>query len=1141
MVMLYGSQKAVCATKVGDLWYSLDGGIHVACVVAGDYTGLKDVVIPSKIAADGVEYHVTEIAARAFAETSTLTSVEIPGSIELISAYAFSKCPELKTVRIKNGVKGIGNFAFQDCEKLEVLELPTTSLRNIYEASFINCNSLVNLNLPEGLEGIGVRAFQVCKSLKEVRLPDSVTNLQLGAFEYCDSLKKVTLGKNTSYIGESVFRHDFSLEEITFQCKISTNRAYAFDRTGNIKRINISSLSDWLNSEFSGNNPMGANKADLYCNGKKVTDLVIPEDITSIMGYAFYNCTSLKNIRIPKHVSQIPDFSAFGGTKLNSFIIDDSPEPISVGSTFINMEADSIYIGRKMNITEQINPVVKTVAFGDELDEIYATLFQNCSQLQKIDLNKVRKVGTKGFYGCGNLRELNLRNVSEIEAQAFDRCNYLHTIKIETSTPPIVDASSFSQSTFKTAQLIVPIGAKNTYAKAEVWKNFTRIVETGTNWVEKEVTLSTSGSLMNKISMSDIERIGKLKVSGDINGTDILLINKMVNMYSLDLSDTNIRSGGMPYYEDDKSSMVTEDDVLNRYWAYGLGFVKELKLPKTIKRLGDYACENLIFVESLTLPSAVSAIGTRVFNGMNSLKELILEDGDEILSGGYDNYLSIENLYLGRTISTSYPRIGGNLKTLTVSPNVASIPLHLFGSGTTSNIPALERIDISDLEAWCRIGMSTHGSNPLWSGAKMYLNGELMETLEFPSTLDNVKPYSFAGYKWLKEASIPSSVKTINEEAFNTCSNLKHISIPNSVNVIKGGVFANSGLSSIELPYSIESIERYTFHNCASLSAISIPASVKKIGENAFVDCKKLKKVTVANHIPPTMNEKSFDDAAFTNIPLYIPKESSFIYYLHPFWSKFMTREELPGGYFSENPVKFSVDETNGNEAIITPSTDATGDIVIPENVEVEGKTYTVTSITPEAFKDNTTITSIVIPETVKYIGYDAFNGCSNLKELTIGNPNTSRSFRLPARDDNEETEPIVIGENAFASCSKLGSVKCDLPVPPRAPENAFPAEVYANAVLEVPSISFDDYRNSEYCWSKFVNATSGIEDIMTDRNDTLSVVDGEVVAADSEEWFEVYNISGVKVCEGRGRSSSRLERGIYIVRIAGKSVKVII
>lgn len=181
-----------------------------------------------------------------------------------------------------------------------------------------------------------------------------------------------------------------------------------------------------------------------------------------------------------------------------------------------------------------------------------------------------------------------------------------------------------------------------------------------------------------------------------------------------------------------------------------------------------------------------------------------------------------------------------------------------------------------------------------------------------------------------------------------------------------------------------------------------------------------------------------------------------------------------------------------------------------------------------------------MIPETVKYIGYDAFNGCSNLKELTIGNPNTSRSFRLPARDDNEETEPIVIGENAFASCSKLGSVKCDLPVPPRAPENAFPAEVYANAVLEVPSISFDDYRNSEYCWSKFVNATSGIEDIMTDRNDTLSVVDGEVVAADSEEWFEVYNISGVKVCEGRGRSS-RLERGIYIVRIAGKSVKVII
>lgn len=87
-----------------------------------------------------------------------------------------------------------------------------------------------------------------------------------------------------------------------------------------------------------------------------------------------------------------------------------------------------------------------------------------------------------------------------------------------------------------------------------------------------------------------------------------------------------------------------------------------------------------------------------------------------------------------------------------------------------------------------------------------------------------------------------------------------------------------------------------------------------------------------------------------------------------------------------------------------------------------------------------------------------------------------------------------------------------------------------ANGILDV--VDFELARNED---------SSGISDVIDDDNHGLfSVVDGEVVAADSEEWFEVYNISGMKVCEGRGRSS-RLERGIYIVRIAGKSVKVII
>ena len=86
-------------------------------------------------------------------------------------------------------------------------------------------------------------------------------------------------------------------------------------------------------------------------------------------------------------------------------------------------------------------------------------------------------------------------------------------------------------------------------------------------------------------------------------------------------------------------------------------------------------------------------------------------------------------------------------------------------------------------------------------------------------------------------------------------------------------------------------------------------------------------------------------------------------------------------------------------------SNEYSGDVVIPETVNYNGTTYSVTYIGGEAFRNCRGLTSVTIPNSVTSIGYKAFSGCSGLTSVTIPNSVTS------------------IGESAFSGCSGLTSV----------------------------------------------------------------------------------------------------------------------
>lgn len=116
----------------------------------------------------------------AFADCSSLTSVELPGDIQEIPVNAFRNCTALTSVEIPQSVCVIAEAAFMG-------------------------SGLTSVVVPENVSNLGARSFKNCADLATVSLPDNFNFVGNQAFSGCTSLKSIVLPEKTSYIGSQAF------------------------------------------------------------------------------------------------------------------------------------------------------------------------------------------------------------------------------------------------------------------------------------------------------------------------------------------------------------------------------------------------------------------------------------------------------------------------------------------------------------------------------------------------------------------------------------------------------------------------------------------------------------------------------------------------------------------------------------------------------------------------------------------------------------------------------------------------------------------------------------------------------------------------------------------------------------------------
>ncbi len=262
---------------------------------------------------------VTSIGSYAFYDYDSLESVTIGNNVKLIGKNAFSGCNSLESVTIGNSVTSIGESAFSGCTSLAGVTIPD-SVNSIGDYAFGNCSSLASVTIGNSVTSIGESAFSGCNSLENVTIGNSVTTIGDCAFDNCSSLMSVTIPNSVTSIGLGAFASCENLADVTIGNGVTLIGYDAFDNCASLRCVYITDIKAWCEITFENiyANPLSMG-AVLYLNGNLLTDIVIPDSVTSIGICAFLNCIELNNVKFenPNGWWYASDPDATSGTEIS--------------------------------------------------------------------------------------------------------------------------------------------------------------------------------------------------------------------------------------------------------------------------------------------------------------------------------------------------------------------------------------------------------------------------------------------------------------------------------------------------------------------------------------------------------------------------------------------------------------------------------------------------------------------------------------------------------------------------------------------------------------------------------------------------------------------------------------------------------
>lgn len=359
---------ALTNVTVADSVSSIGGGAFYDCtsltgiVIPGPITDIGDSTFQfcTSLTSAAIPNSFTNLGSYAFEECTSLQSFTVPNGVLNIGGNAFQYCTSLTNVMLADTVASIGDGAFQNCSSLISVNVPDsvfrmggyvfngctsltsvkigTNLPVIGGEMFAYCQSLTNVIIPNGITDIGDYAF-LFSGLTSVALPNSVTNIGTSAFYGCTNLTSITVDAGNAFyssvggvlfdqsqtllvklpegitgsyaipngvvgIGTDAFGSSPGLTNILIPNSLTNIGYIPFNYCSSLKAITVGEGNPLFSSAdgilFDKNYTVL-----IECPEGKAGSYVIPDTVTSIWLYAFYDCASLTDVTIPNNVTSI--------------------------------------------------------------------------------------------------------------------------------------------------------------------------------------------------------------------------------------------------------------------------------------------------------------------------------------------------------------------------------------------------------------------------------------------------------------------------------------------------------------------------------------------------------------------------------------------------------------------------------------------------------------------------------------------------------------------------------------------------------------------------------------------------------------------------------------------------------------------
>lgn len=374
----------------------------------------EEIIIPS----EHNNLPVKEIRTGAFKNLSlAINTVYIPSSIEVIGESAFENCNALTAVYTddisawcninftnysSNPLYYANNLYFNgELAKEIVIDGSVNSVSNF---AFCNCISLEKVTVNEGVNAIGASAFYNCSGIKELSLPASITDIAEHAFFGAASIKLVNISDisnwcainfadplaNPLYYAHSIYLNGALINVLEIPDSLTSISKYAFYNCS-LDGVNVTDLEAWCNVDFGdySANPLYY-AHNLYINDVLSEEITVPDDVTAIKDYAFSGCNSLVNITLPISVTKIGN-SAFSYCRnLQKITLPGRVETIG-NSAFSCCTA------------------LTSVVISDSVTSIGNTAFANCIALKDISIpDNTTYIGENAFYNCKALQRITV-------------------------------------------------------------------------------------------------------------------------------------------------------------------------------------------------------------------------------------------------------------------------------------------------------------------------------------------------------------------------------------------------------------------------------------------------------------------------------------------------------------------------------------------------------------------------------------------------------------------------------------------------------------------------------------------------------------------------------------------------------------